>query len=511
MNPRVTIAIPCYDQEVFLFECLNSVITQTMTDWEAFVVDDCSSLGSTIPQIVASYGDNRIRFLKHETNRGPAASRNTGISAGKAPTVVVLDADDFLHPDFLSVTLSSLEQSNADCAFANLQCVGLVNSVWFSELKTPDDLAQSQWIPGAGTIMRKTIWERVGGFCEAAELRVGNEDWDFWIKAMSSGLCVAHVPRSLYFYRRRANSMGPSVLAPADWKTRKFILQRHPEFFAVGDRAKIFLTGGLLRSAEAKRRTGHALAALHLTTKAIALDPGILFWKTRSALGRVRRWLRNLLSRAISSITHVSKALMADTSYTLEDPVPRDWDTLAKAIHQRYGYLSHDYSILGDVIKQTRARSVLEIGCGSGRLIPVYLLHGLNPIWAQDVSSCALNICRQRFFLQKHIRYLAGSIDNVPPGMSVDLVVSTRMLQHIPEDEDVRRILHYLADKTNGFFINEASAEEDKAPHIKGRDYNAMLSKLGFQLSNHGELEAEGGARQAWKLFERMRVSGVIA
>src|SRR5262249_38597504 len=156
------------------------------------------------------------------------------------------------------------------------------------------DLAKSQWIPGAGTIMRKPIWERVGGFCEAAELRVGNEDWDFWIKAMSSGLRVVHVPRSLYFYRRHAILMGPSVLASADWKTRKFILQRHPEFFAVGNRAKIFLTGGLLRSAEAKRREGHGSAAFLLTTRAVTLDPKILFWKARSALGRVRRLLRNL-------------------------------------------------------------------------------------------------------------------------------------------------------------------------------------------------------------------------
>jgi hypothetical protein len=413
-----------------------------------------------------------------------------------------LDADDFLHPDFLSATLHSLEENNADCAFASLQCVGLVNSVWFTELKTPGDLAQSQWIPGAGTIMRKTIWERVGGFCEAAELRVGNEDWDFWIKAASSGLRVAHVPRSLYFYRRHATSMGPSVLAPADWKTRKFILQRHPKFFAVGDRAKIFLTGGLLRSVEAKHRTGHGLAALFLTSRVVTLDPKILFWKARVALGGIRRRLRNLLSRVISSSRHLYKVPIADTSHTLTG-TPRDWESLANTIHARYGYLSHDYSVLGKVIRETGARSVLEMGCGSGRLMPVYLLHDMNPIWAHDISSCALNICRKRFSHQKQIRYLAGSIEDVSLDTKVDLVVSTRVLQHIPEDEDVRRILRCLADKTNSFFINEASAEEDEDPYIKGRDYNSILSKLDFQLRNHGELEAEEGARQLWQLFER--------
>jgi hypothetical protein len=127
----------------------------------------------------------------------------------------------------------------------------------------------------------------------------------------------------------------------------------------------------------------------------------------------------------------------------------------------------------------------------------------MSPIWAHDISPCALDICRQRFSQQKQIRYLSGKIEGVSTDIRVDLVVSTRVLQHIPEDEDVRRILRYLAEKTTSFFLNEASAQEDDAPYIKGRDYNAMLSKLGFQLSNHGELAAEGGARQSWKVFER--------
>src|SRR5262245_33645226 len=131
---------------------------------------------------------------------------------------------------------------------------------------------------------------------------------------------------------------------PTEWRIRKFILKRHPEFFSVGDRAKILLTGGLLRSAEAKRRTGHRLEALLLTTRAVAPDPKILLWKTRSNLGGVRRSLRNLLSGMISSITHLHKVLMADTSYTLRNKLPRDWDTLATVMHHRYGFLSHDYS-----------------------------------------------------------------------------------------------------------------------------------------------------------------------
>ena len=58
-------------------------------------------------------------------------------------------------------------------------------------------------------------------------------------------------------------------------------------------------------------------------------------------------------------------------------------------------------------------------------------------------------------------------------------------------------------DESSNITLEGYSAQEDEDPHIKGRDYNSILSKLGFQLRNHGELEAEGGARQSWQLFER--------
>jgi glycosyltransferase involved in cell wall biosynthesis len=122
-DPGVTIAIPCFKQEAFLFECLNSLIAQTEPA-EAFVVDDCSP-DRIIDRIVASYGDPRIHHIRHGTNRGLAASRNTGLQAGRAPFVLCIDADDFLDPEFLSVTLSKIENQDADCAYTEFQMIGL--------------------------------------------------------------------------------------------------------------------------------------------------------------------------------------------------------------------------------------------------------------------------------------------------------------------------------------------------------------------------------------------------
>jgi glycosyltransferase involved in cell wall biosynthesis len=503
MHARVTIAIPCYKQGVFLFECLNSLVVQTLVDWEAFVVDDCSP-DSAAAEIVASYEDKRIQYVRHRENRGLAAARNTAIHSGSTSTILCLDADDFLHPEFLCATLGAMESHSVDCAFTDFQLVGLESSVRTGAVGTLDDLARTQWIPGAGTIIRRSLWEQVGGYCEAAELRVGNEDWDFWIGAATLGFSAAHVPRPLYFYRRYAISMSKSVLSPVDWKTREFIVKRHPKFFGTGDRAKVFRTGGLLRSAWAQRGANRRLAALRLKLLAVAIDPHILFNDTKSFLRRGYRFAWRLVGRTtIQFKSFAGKLIAVDQSAEVEDGAPRNWEALAPIIHKRYGYLSHDYPVLSDIVEKTGVRSVLEIGCGSGRLVPVYLLHAMSPIWLQDISTSALDICRQRFFPQKHIRYFAGSVDHMTVGAKVDLVVSNRVLQFVLDENDFRRKLNFLSKWTHFFYVNEATIEDNfRDPYTKGRNYNPILQSLGFHLRDQGELEAEGGARQSWKLFE---------
>ena len=253
-DARVTVAIPSFKQEVFLFECLNSLIAQTMPSWQAFVVDDCSPT-ATAHRIVSSYDDPRIRCIRHDVNSGLSASRNTGLQAGHAPFVLCIDADDFLHPDFLSATLEAIEKRDVDCAYTEFQCIGLSNYLWFTqEPKSAGDLAREQWLPGPGVTMRRSVWEAVGGY--STDLRY-NEDLDFWIAALQQDVSVARVPRPLYFYRRHGHSM--TATQPENERiTREVILKRHAAFFAEGDRVRAFRAAGLVAAAYAHRVSGYA-------------------------------------------------------------------------------------------------------------------------------------------------------------------------------------------------------------------------------------------------------------
>jgi len=505
-EPRVTIAVPCFKQEVFLFECLNSLIAQTMPSWQAFVVDDCSP-AATAHWIVTSYGDSRIHCIRHDSNRGPAAAKNTGLQAGDAPFALYLDADDFIHPEFLSATLEAIEGRGTDCVYTEFQNVGLSNEVWFTQdPKSASELAQYQWLPGPGVMMRRSVWEAAGGY--STDLRF-NEDWDFWIAAMELGVSVARVPRPFYYYRRHAHSLT-ATQGDNDRITRELILKKRPAFFAVGDRARTFRAGGLLASARAHSVLGHRWQSLELAARAVAINPTLIFSESKSAIRRRLRLVRRIGRQLKSKFDRIGQKELAnsktDGHNSTKSNLLRDWDALAPAIHNQYGYLSHDYSLLGQVIDKTGARFLLEVGCGSGRLVPVYLMHNAQTIWLQDVSGRALDLCRQRFFRQGQIRYFRGSVQSIPMSTEVDLIVANRVFQHILDDAEFAETLAHLATMTRYFYVNECGIEDAirlRDPNVKGRDYAHIFRGLGWRVTEQGKLTAEFDSQQSWTLFAK--------
>lgn len=107
--PLIQIIIPAYNVAPFIQATLDSVIKQTFTDWEAIILDDCSS--DDTAKIASKYTnvDSRISFIKNETNLGMIANWNKGISLINAKYFVKLDADDIWHPNSLSEAVKIME------------------------------------------------------------------------------------------------------------------------------------------------------------------------------------------------------------------------------------------------------------------------------------------------------------------------------------------------------------------------------------------------------------------
>lgn len=97
----ISIIVPVYNVEKYLSECLDSILSQTYTDYEIILVNDGSSDDSGI--ICDAYGqkDNRIQVI-HQMNSGVSVARNNGIEHAKGEWITFVDSDDWLNPDFLA-------------------------------------------------------------------------------------------------------------------------------------------------------------------------------------------------------------------------------------------------------------------------------------------------------------------------------------------------------------------------------------------------------------------------
>lgn len=106
-NPKISIIVPVYNAEKYLYQCLNSVITQTFTNWECILVDDGSSdnSGAICDEYVAK--DDRFRVY-HKENEGVSMARNHGIEEARGKWLYFSDADDTLERSALSDLFGSV-------------------------------------------------------------------------------------------------------------------------------------------------------------------------------------------------------------------------------------------------------------------------------------------------------------------------------------------------------------------------------------------------------------------
>lgn len=109
-RPDVSVIIPFFNSSETLFRAIDRVFAQSCSKWEIIVVDD----GSTSPMVRpddARLNDGRIRWLRHQSNQGVSAARNTGVAAARGLFIAFLDSDDEWMPRKLERQLMAARKS----------------------------------------------------------------------------------------------------------------------------------------------------------------------------------------------------------------------------------------------------------------------------------------------------------------------------------------------------------------------------------------------------------------
>lgn len=118
MSPLVSIVVPAYNAAKRIESTLLSITAQDYRDIEIIVVDDASSDGTgDVAKNVLTRSGRVFRILKHDSNMGESAARNTGLQFVSGDYVVFFDADDMADPNFVSVLIEAITENDSDAAF----------------------------------------------------------------------------------------------------------------------------------------------------------------------------------------------------------------------------------------------------------------------------------------------------------------------------------------------------------------------------------------------------------
>ncbi|TAE69821.1 MAG: glycosyltransferase [Oscillatoriales cyanobacterium] len=200
----VSIIIPCYNHANLLREAVESVVNQTYQNWECIIVNDGSTddTSNFANYLIQLYPQKALRLID-KPNTGPADSRNIGVQNSSGKFILFLDADDKIHPKFLEECVEVLSaKPEVGFVYTDVQHFGancdLVNHGDFD----PNKFLRDNQAP-ATSLFRREIYEQVGGLKKV--MKLGCEDWEFWISAYEKGWLGDRFPQPYLYYRQHGD------------------------------------------------------------------------------------------------------------------------------------------------------------------------------------------------------------------------------------------------------------------------------------------------------------------
>lgn len=210
----ISVVIPCYNAEPFLAETVESILRQTLTDYEIILIDDGSA--DSTAEVIKSFG-SRVTG-EFGPNRGASVARNRGTELAQGKLIQYLDADDLLRPDALERRVNALEASGADVAYSDWQrleenekgefLAGAVIARKIEDVHPDPEIAlfTDFWAPPAALLYRRQIVNAIGNWNESLPII---QDARFFLDAALRGAKFVYVSEVGADYRvHKSNSLS---------------------------------------------------------------------------------------------------------------------------------------------------------------------------------------------------------------------------------------------------------------------------------------------------------------
>jgi len=208
-KPKISVVLICYNHEKYIGEAIESILSQTYSDFELIVVDDGSS-DNTL-KIIREYKDSRIVVVEQE-NSGPSIALNTGIKKSRGQFIAFMSGDDVSFPNRLMTQIEQIEAQKTDMIFCLPQIIGpdsniLDNSIYPCFFRKDfDNTAElyrqlfkyGNFLCAPSCFCRRIAVEKIGWFKRGL---IQLQDFDYWIRACKKNLVIKLYKDPLLQYR----------------------------------------------------------------------------------------------------------------------------------------------------------------------------------------------------------------------------------------------------------------------------------------------------------------------
>lgn len=209
---KVSIIIPVYNASKTVKRLLDSIKIQTLTDFEALLIDDGSTDGSAIILDEYSAADNRFKVV-HKQNGGVSAARQIGIELAKGEYVIHADSDDWVDQTMLEELYAKAENDDADVVICD----------FFSNTDTEQTLCKQQPSKLKAELVLRELFQQLHGSCCNKLVRRACynkynvrfpkginhcEDLLFWVQLLQhTDVKVSYLPKAFYHYYNNVSSI----------------------------------------------------------------------------------------------------------------------------------------------------------------------------------------------------------------------------------------------------------------------------------------------------------------
>jgi glycosyltransferase involved in cell wall biosynthesis len=253
--PILSICIPAYNAGRYLPATLACLSRQSFSNWELIVTEDGSPESvETMVHAFARTVRQPVLYQRHEKNRGLPSARNSGIAAAAGEWIALLDSDDLWAPEHLADLVAGAQRLPA-AEFVHAGSL-LFDSESGRELEVrapsaaairdfPHSLYFGDYVvQPSSVLLKKTLWERVGGFNPAFRYV---EDREMWLRCARAGAVFAFTGRNTCLYRKHGGALtthaGPMALASAQ------VFQQHLDWNVANKKVRRRITAEAWTSA----------------------------------------------------------------------------------------------------------------------------------------------------------------------------------------------------------------------------------------------------------------------